>query len=107
MPSTQSVLLSINSTSPVTWTRFLHVFPDAPRAYVERHEWRELLQTIGALEDMELITVERDRTSNQIVSLALTSLGAERLRESQEQDRLAIERRKNRIRLDRVVRRYV
>lgn len=107
MPSTISILKAINSTSPVTWSQFVHALPDRPRAYVERAERAELLQTVGALNDMELITAERDMNSNEILSLALTKLGVERLRESQEADRLAIERRKNRIELDRRVRRYV
>ena len=102
MPSTHSVLKSIDSTSPVSWTKFIHALPDPPHAYVEKSEWKELLQTIGALEDMELITVERDRNSNQILTLALTKLGEERLKESEEADRLAIERRRTRIEADRL-----
>lgn len=107
MPSTVTILKAIDSTTRITWSQFVHALPDRPAAYVERAEWAELLQTVGALNDMELITVERDRNSNEIISLALTKLGSERLLESQEADRLAIERRKNRIELDRRVRRYV
>lgn len=75
--------------------------PDKPVAFTERSEWRELLLTVGALADMELITLVRDRNSNDILTLALTELGRERLRESAEVDRLAVERRQSRIGKDR------
>lgn len=104
MPSTYTVLSAIKSTSPITWSEFVHALPDRPHAYVERAEWRELLQTVGALNDMELILVVRDKTTNKIISLELTELGVERLRESMEQDRAAVARKQVRIAKDR--RRY-
>lgn len=105
MPSTYTVLNAINSTDQITWGRFLRALPDAPEAFVDKGGWAELFQTVGALESMELITVVRDKNSNDVISLALTELGEERLRESREQDRLAIERKQRRISADRI-RRY-
>lgn len=102
MPSTHTVLTAIRSADPVTWSEFIRHLPDRPAAFVDRGAWREILQTVGALEDMELITVVRDKTSNEVQLLALTELGVERLRESNEQDRLAIERKKKRIETDRL-----
>jgi hypothetical protein len=104
MPSTISTLRAIKSLVPITWSRFVRELPDRPHAYVDREAWREILQTVGALADMELIIVVRDKTSNEIQSLALTELGVERLRESNESDRLAILRKQNRVEKDR--RRY-
>lgn len=105
MPSTHTMLSAIGSTTPVAWTMFIHELPDRPHAYTDKSGWKEILSSLNALEAMELVTVVRDGNSNQVISLALTELGVERLRESIESDRLAIERRKNRIELDKEVRR--
>lgn len=107
MPSTSTVLTAIGSTNPVPWSRFIHALPDRPRAYTESSEWREVLNTLDALHSMELIVITRNRNTNQVISLALTGLGVERLRESEESDRLAVERKQRRIESDRVIRRYV
>lgn len=98
MPSTYAMLSAIVSTNPITWTMFIHGLPDRPHAYTDKSGWKEILSSLNALEAMELVTVVRDGDTNQVISLALTDLGAERLRESQESDRLAIERRQKKMR---------
>lgn len=95
MPCTITVLRAISSTSPVTWSNFIHDLPDRPHKGTEGSAWRELFNTLDALENMELIVTTRNGT-NQVQELSLTELGAERLRESDEGDRLAVERRKGR-----------
>lgn len=107
MPCTTTVLTTIGSTDQITWTRFIHALPDRPHAYTESSEWREVLNTLDALHSMELIVITRDKNNNQVETLCLTALGEERLRESREQDRLAVERKQLRIERDRTVRRYV
>lgn len=97
MPSTTTVLKAIGSIHPVTWSTFIHQMPDRPHAYAERSEWREVLQSVGALEDMDLILVVRNKSSNQIESLALTALGDERLRESLAHDQVVPQRRQIRV----------
>lgn len=77
MPSTHSILLAISSTNSITWSQFIRNLPDKPVAFVDKGSWVELLQSVGALNDMELIVVERDRNTNDILLLALTELGQE------------------------------
>jgi hypothetical protein len=84
MPSTIETLRAINTTEPRDFESFLDGLPDRPRRG-ERSAWAELFDTIGALESMELIVVVRDGHTNRIDSIQLTTLGAERVRESTEE----------------------
>lgn len=84
MPSTIETLRAIGGTEPKPFNQFLNALPDRPERG-ERSAWAELFDTLDALENMELIDIKRGGQSNRIDFLQLTEVGAERVRESNEE----------------------
>lgn len=83
MNETARILCAIGSTEPSSFNEFLNALNgDKPES---RDEWRVLFLTLEALEEQELVTIERFH--GRIETLILTDLGAERAREAQEQMR--------------------
>ena len=80
MNDTARILCAISATEPCTFGEFLDGLGD------DRPEWRQLFLTIDALEEQELITVDR-QMNNRINALQLTELGAERAREAMKEAR--------------------
>lgn len=77
MNETTRILCAISSTEPSTFGEFLDGLKgDLPGS---SSDWRQLFQTLEALEEQELVIIER--LNGRIDTLMLTELGAERARE--------------------------
>jgi hypothetical protein len=76
------ILTSVGSTEPTTMHELFGAMRDDLPEKGDHEGWAEFFRTIHALQDSDLIEVERDR-ENRISSLILTDLGAERAREAQ------------------------
>jgi hypothetical protein len=83
MPATVTVLRAVRESGS-TWRGFMSALPDRP-CKGERSAMRELQNSIGALESLELIKITRDRY-NEVAFIGLTELGQERLSEAEEEE---------------------
>jgi hypothetical protein len=76
---TARILSAIGFTEPSTFNEFLNELGD------DRPEWRQLFLTLDMLEEQELVTIDRFNGNGKIDTMQLTSLGAERAREAQQE----------------------
>jgi hypothetical protein len=79
MNLTARILTSIGSEEPSSFNEVLRSLGDDAPEKGDKAAWREFFQTINALEQSELVTVER--RDGRFEAAQLTDLGAERARE--------------------------
>lgn len=80
MNQTTRLLINIGSTEPTSFFELLRALGDDAPERGNNKEYRELFESIEAIEQCALVEVSR--LNGRIDSLQLTDLGAERAREA-------------------------